>query len=117
MKFIFVLYFSGNYGNSGNISGDYRGPVNTGPPSSQQNYGNNYSGSNTLHSHPPPQQPYYGQPPQIPPPQQQMYHQPMANTYQQMGQIPRPMNTPQPLDNRGYGQPQQQQQIPIQNRS
>jgi len=98
------------------MSAGYRGPVNTGPPSSQQNYGNNYSGGSTLPSHPAPQQPYYGQPPQMPPQQQQIYHQPMSNTYQQMGQIPRPLNTPQSLDTRGYGQPPQPQ-IPIQNRS
>jgi hypothetical protein len=108
------MYFSGNYSNNGNISGGYRGP-----PSSQQNYGNNYNSGTNLHPHPPPQQSYYGQQ-QIPPQQQQqqMYHQPMPNAYQQMGQIPRPMNTPQPLDNRGYGQPPpSQHQMPIQNRS
>lgn len=111
------MYFSGNYNNNGNTSGGgsgYRGPVNTGPPPSQQNYGNNYSDGNALHphSHPPSQQPFYGQP-QIPPQQQQqMYHQPMSNTFQPMGQIPRTMNTSQPLDNRGYVQP-----MPMQNRS
>ena len=115
MKFHFFVFFSGNYGNNGNMSGGYRAPVSTGPPSSQQNYGNNYSGGNTLQSHPPSQQSYYGQP-QMPPQQQQAYHQPMPNAYQQLGQIPRPMTTPQPLDTRGYGQPPQQQ-ITIQNRS
>jgi len=40
----------------------------------------------------------------------------MSNAYQQMGQISRPMNTPQPLDTRGYGQ-SSQHQIPMQNRS
>ncbi len=40
----------------------------------------------------------------------------MSNAYQQMGQIPRPMNTPQSLDTRSYGQPPQHQ-IPMQNRS
>ncbi len=101
------MYFSGNTSNNGNSSGGYRGAS-----PSQQNYGNNYSGGNALnsHSHPPSQQPYYGQPPQ------QMYHQPMSNAYQQIGQIPRPMNTPQPLDARGYGQPSQNQ-MPIQNRT
>ncbi|UJR23740.1 hypothetical protein I4U23_026717 [Adineta vaga] len=96
-------------GNNGNNTGNYRGQVNTGPPPSQQNYGN------TLHSHPPPaqQQQYYGQ---VMPPQQQLYHQPISNSYQQMGQIPRPMNPTQSLDTRAYGPPPQQQ-IPIQNRS
>jgi hypothetical protein len=93
------------------MTGGYQGPVNEGPPLPQQNYGNNYGGGNALQPAVP-QQPYYGQP------QPQMYHQPMSNTYQQMGQIQRPMNAPQPLDTRGYGQPpQHQMQIPMQNRS
>ncbi|CAF0772679.1 unnamed protein product [Rotaria sordida] len=103
-------------GNYGNMSGGYRGSVNIGPPPPQQNYGNNYGGGNTLHHPPPPQQAYYGQPPQMAPQQTQMYHQPMSNAYQQMGQIPRPMNPSQPLDTRGYGQPLQHQ-IQMQNRS
>jgi len=96
------------------MSSGYRGPVNTGPPPPQQNYVNNFGGGNALHP-PPSQQSYYGQPtppPQMAPQQTQMYHQPLSNAYQQMGQIPRPMNTPQPLDTRSYGQP-----MPIQNRS
>ncbi len=101
------------------MSGGYRGPINPGPPPTQQNYGNNYSGGNAPypHSHPPPQQPYYGQPPPPPPPQQPIYHQPMSNAYQQIGHIPRPMNASQPLDTRGYVQPPPQHQIPMQNRS
>lgn len=96
------------------MTGGYRAPVNTGPLPSQQNYGNNYSGGNAIHP-PPSQQSFYGQPPsQIAPQPTQIYHPSMANTYQQMGQIPRPMNPPQPLDTLGYGQPQQ---MPMQNRS
>jgi hypothetical protein len=91
------------------VSGGYRGQMNAGPPASQQNYGNNYSGGNAVHV--PPQQPYYGQP-QMPPQQPQIYHQPISNNYQQMGQIPRSMNTSQPVDTRGYNQPPQ-----VQNRS
>ncbi len=92
------------------MSGGYRAPANSGQTSSQQNYGNNYSGGNALHPHPPPppQQPYYGQPPS-----QMSYHQPISNNYQQMGQIPRPLNPSQSLDTRGYVQPQ----ISMQNRS
>lgn len=100
------------------MTGGYRAPVNVGPPPPQQNYGNNYGGGNALHHHhhhPPPQQSYYGQP-QITPQQTQIYHQPIPNAYQQMGAIPRPMNPPQPLDARSYGQPLQHQ-IPMQNRS
>ncbi|CAF0744287.1 unnamed protein product [Rotaria sordida] len=105
---------NGSYANNSNMSSGYRGSVNRGSSPSQQNYGNNYSGGNSLHSHPPPQQPYYGQTPQMSSQQQQqMYHQPMSNTYQQ---IPRPMNTSQQLDNRNYGQPSQNQ-MPVQNRS
>ncbi|CAF2899435.1 unnamed protein product [Rotaria sp. Silwood2] len=110
---------NGNYGNNGNMSGGYRGSVNVGQPHPQQSYGNNYGGGNTLHHpHPhPSQQSYYGQPPpQMAPQQTQIYHQPMSNAYQQIGQMPRPMNPPQPLDTRGYGQPIQHQ-IQIQNRS
>jgi hypothetical protein len=91
------------------MSGGYRAPMNAGPLPPQQNYGNNYGGGNALH-HPSAQQQYYGQPPP------QIYHQPMPNSYQQMGQIPRQMNPPQPLDTRGYVQPPQQQ-MPMQNRS
>ena len=46
----------------------------------------------------------------------QMYHQPISNVYQQMGQMPRPMNLPQQLDTRDYGQ-SLQHQISMQNRS
>ncbi len=112
-----ILFLSGSYGNSGNMNAGYRGPVNAGPPSQQQNYGNNYGGGNALH--PPPSQPsYYGQPPppQMAPQPTQIYHQSMSNAYPQMGQIPRPMNPPQPLDTRGYGQPPQHQ-MSMQNRS
>lgn len=99
------MYFSGNYSNNGNGNGGYRGPS-----PSQQNYGNNYGGGNNVHPHPPAQQSYYGQTPQ-----QQVYQQPIPNNYQQ---IPRPTNTPQSLDSRGYGQPPaQQNQVPVQNRS
>ena len=94
------------------MTGGYRAPVNAGQPPPQQNYGNNYAGGNAAHA-PPPQQPYYGQ---ATPQQTQIYHQSMPNTYQQLGQVPRPMNPPQPLDTRGYGQPPQHQ-MPMQNRS
>ncbi|CAF3425393.1 unnamed protein product [Rotaria sp. Silwood1] len=104
---------NGTYANNGNTSSGYRGSSNTGSSSSQQNYGNNYSGGNSLNSHPPPQNSFYGQ---MPPQQQQMYHQPMSNSYQQTGQISRPMNTSQSLENRNYGQPSQHQ-MPVQNRS
>jgi hypothetical protein len=40
----------------------------------------------------------------------------MPNAYQQMGQIPRPMNPPQPIDSRVYGQTTQHR-MPMQNRS
>jgi hypothetical protein len=100
------------------MSGGYRGPVNTGPPPPQQNYGNNYGGGGNAIHPPPSQQSYYAQapPPQMAPQQTQMYHQPIPNAYQQMGQIPRPMNPSQALDTRGYGQPPQHQ-MSIQNRS
>ncbi|CAF1166690.1 unnamed protein product [Adineta ricciae] len=105
---------NGNYVNNSNMNnsggnGGYRAANNAGPAHSQQNYGNNYGGNNTYHG-PSPQQPYYGQ---TAPQQTQMYHQPMSNAYQQMGQLPRPMNPPQALDSRGYGQ----HQLPMQNRS
>ncbi|CAF1032213.1 unnamed protein product [Adineta steineri] len=99
---------NGNYGNNSNTTSGYRGPSNTGgSQSSQQNYGNN------IRSHAP-SQPYYGQMPAQP---QQIYHQPVPNNFQQMGQVPRSINSPQPLDNRNYGQPPQQQPVSIQNRS
>ena len=97
--------------NSGG-NGGYRPANNTGSAPSQQNYGNSYGGNNTYHG-PSSQQPYYGQ---TAPQQTQMYHQPMSNTYQQMGQVPRPMNPPQALDSRGYGQ-HPQHQLSTQNRS
>ncbi|CAF2084346.1 unnamed protein product [Rotaria magnacalcarata] len=110
---------NGNYGNNGSMAGGYGGSMNVGPPPPQQNYSNNFGAGNTLHHHHhpslPPQQSYYGQPQMAPQPTQ-IYHQPMSNSYQQIGQIPRPMNPPQPLDTRGYGQPLQHQ-IQLPNRS
>ncbi len=98
------------------MTGGYRGSVNAGPPPPQQNYGNNYSGGSALHPHPS-QQSYYGQPaPPMAPQPTQIYHQSISNAYQQMGQMARPMNPPQPLDTRVYVQPPQHQ-ISIQNRS
>ena len=108
---------SGNYGHKSNITSDYRGSINAGTPSLQQNYGNSYGGGNTFHAPPPPQPPYYGQPPpQMAPQHSQMYHQPISNVYQQMGQIPRPLNLPQQLDTRDYGQ-SLHHQMSMQNRS
>ncbi|CAF3560722.1 unnamed protein product [Adineta steineri] len=105
---------NGNYGNNGNMSGGgYRGSANAGQPNPQQNYSNNYAGGNALHP-PASQPPYYSQ---TTPQQTQIYHQSMPNAaYQQVGQIPRPLNPPQPLDTQGYGQPPQHP-IPMQNRS
>jgi hypothetical protein len=115
-KETFYSLFSGGFGNNGNMSGGYRAPVNAGPPPPQQNYGHNYGGDNAGHP-PPSQQTYYGQPATpVPPQQTQIYHQSIPNAYQQMGQIPRPMNPPQPIDNRGYGQTAQHR-MPMQNRS
>lgn len=101
------------------MTSGYRGSMNAVPPHPQQNYGSNYGGGNTLHHHHPhTQQSYYGQPPphQMPPQPTQIYHQPLSNAYQQMSQIPRPMNPPQPVDTRGYGQTLQHQ-MQMQNRS
>lgn len=105
-----TFIFSGTYANNGNMTGGYRGPTNTGPSSSQQNYGNN------LHSAPSSQQSFYGQTSQMPAQQQQIYHPAMTNNFQQMGQIPRQMTPTQPIDSRGYGQPPQHQ-MPLPNRS
>ncbi|CAM4791624.1 unnamed protein product [Rotaria magnacalcarata] len=107
---------NGNYSNNGNTTGGYQASANVGPPSSQQNYGNNYSaGGNNIHSHPPSQQTYYGQTPQIQP-QQQIYPQSVPNNYQQMGQGPRQMTASPSVDNRSYNQ-SSQHQTQVQNRS
>ena len=109
------FYFSGNFGNNGNPSSGYRGSARSGPPPSQQNYGNNYGGDNMVH--PPAQQAYYGQgPTQMAPQQTQIYHQSVPNAYQQLGQMPHPINPSQTFDNRGYDE-NYQVQVPIPNRS
>lgn len=108
-------YFSGYFSNNGNPSGGYRGSARTGPPPVQQNHGNNYGGENM--SHPPAQQAYYDQgPTQMASQQIQMYHQSLPNIYQQMGQMPHPMNPPQTYGDLYYG-PNYQVQMRMPNRS
>ncbi len=116
-KKICYSLFSGGIGNNGNTSGGYRGSANTVPPAPQQTYSNSYGGDAIAHPPVPLQPPYYGQPgTQVAPQPTQIYHQSIPNAYQQMGQMPRPVNPSQQLDNRGYGQTPQHR-MPMQNRS